>query len=123
MVITIPKLKLGIFVCFFIPLPPFGNLSQIFPFFFSDASPYLSVMQPYLRSDKLSTEIKKLLFKLRTRMFPIKSNFSSLYKNSLLCSLCKSVKFEDIFNNEQKQEKVTKVFKQISDIYERNRKK
>ena len=50
---------------------------------------YSSVMQPYLRSNKLSTEIEKFLFKLRTRMFRIKLNFSSLYKNSSLCSLCK----------------------------------
>ena len=83
-------------------------------------------------------------------MFPIKSNFSSLHKNNLFCSLCKEassteneehllecpflrnnailredikcVKFEDIFRNEQKQGKVAKVFKQILDIYERNKK-
>ena len=41
-VITIPKLKLGIFVCFLLPPLPFGNLSQIFPFFFSDGSPQSS---------------------------------------------------------------------------------
>ena len=79
-------------------------------------------------------------------MFPIKSNFSSLHKHDLACSLCKdsstteneqhllkcpiltsndtlnedmkNVKFEDIFSNEEQQEKVAKVFKQISQIYD-----
>ena len=43
---------------------------------------YSSEMQPYLRSNKLPTEIKKLLFILRSKMFPIKSNFSSLHKKT-----------------------------------------
>ena len=40
-VFKIPKLKLGHFCVFFYPPPPIGTLSQIFSFFFSDASPKL----------------------------------------------------------------------------------
>ena len=91
------------------------------------------------------------MFKLRSKMFPIKANFRSLYKNNPNCSLrkdpttteneqhllvcpiitnnmnlredIKSAKFEDIFSNEHKQEKIAKVLKQISEIYERKKRK
>ena len=63
----------------------------------------------------------------------ILSNFKLIYflkpiavkllrNNVILREDTKSVKFEDIFSNEQKREKVAKVFKQILDIYERNKK-
>ena len=42
----------------------------------------------YLSTDKLSTSEKQLLFKLRTRMIPVKGNFSSMYKDDLSCRLC-----------------------------------
>ena len=42
----------------------------------------------YLSTDKLSISEKQLLFKLRTRMIPVKGNFSSMYKDDLSCHLC-----------------------------------
>ena len=45
-----------------------------------------------------------------------------LRNNAILREDIKCVKFEDIFRNEQKQGKVAKVFKQILNIYERNKK-
>ena len=45
-------------------------------------------LKEYLLTDKLSTSEKQLLFKLRTRMIPVKGNFSSMYKDDLSCHLC-----------------------------------
>ena len=42
----------------------------------------------YLSTDKLSISEKQLLFKLRTRMIPVKGNFSSMYKDDMSCRLC-----------------------------------
>ena len=92
-------------------------------------------MQTYLTSEKLSTEEKQLLFRLRTRTFDCRSNYKNLYKSDLLCPLCKSedsqehllncdgitegidiekVKYLDIFDSYQKQETAAKVFLKIS---------
>ena len=103
-------------------------------------------MQPYLTSD-MSTSQKKMLFKLRSKMLNIKANFSSMHKNSMWCSLCKdkntreteehllncpvltnhpkleddiqSVKYQDVFNNLEKQKNAVNVFKNIMDIFEK----
>ena len=103
-------------------------------------------MQPYLTSD-MSTSHKKKLFKLRSKMLNIKSNFSSMHKNSMWCSLCKdkntreteehllncpvlvnhpnlkddiqSVKYQDVFSNIEKQKNAVFVFKKIMDIFEK----
>ena len=45
-------------------------------------------LKEYLSTDKLSTTEKQLLFKLRTRMIPVKGNFSSMYKEDMSCRLC-----------------------------------
>ena len=44
--------------------------------------------QSYLKSKKFSNERKNLLFKLRTRMVEVKSNFRSLYEGNAMCRLC-----------------------------------
>ena len=108
-------------------------------------------MQPYLISSDLSTQNKQILFKLRSKMLKIKSNYSSMYRNNMQCSLCEqvgtieneehllvcsrltdhpslkddigTVQYSDVFSsNGQKQQLATKVFKQIMYIYDRNRK-
>ena len=53
-------------------------------------------MKDYLKTNKLSTQEKQLLFNLRTRMIHVKCNYGSSY-SSLLCSLCDT-------NSEESQE-------------------
>ena len=48
-------------------------------------------MRDYLATDQLNTEEKKLLFKLRISMIPLKGNFSNAHKNNIQCDLCKDV--------------------------------
>ena len=105
-------------------------------------------MQKYLTSPNLTLSDKKFLFKLRSKMLRIKGNFSSIYRGNLTCSLClddqseeneshllscleiikllgrnvKNVKYEDVFKDQVKQKKAVSVFRQIMDIYEKNRK-
>ena len=50
-----------------------------------------SVMKEYLKTDQLSLKEKQLLFKLRVRMTPNKTNFPKKYKDNVSCSLCKKV--------------------------------
>ena len=45
--------------------------------------------QEYLESEELTTAEKKLLFRLRSRMVDIKSNFKAKFKDDLLCTFCK----------------------------------
>ena len=45
-------------------------------------------LKEYLTTNRLSTSEKQLLFKLRTRMIPVKCNFPSMYKDNLFCQLC-----------------------------------
>ena len=45
-------------------------------------------MKEYLKTDKLSLKEKQLLFKLKVRMTPNKTNFKSKYGNDLSCTLC-----------------------------------
>ena len=45
-------------------------------------------LKEYLTTDRLSTQEKQLLFKLRTHMIPVKGNFSSMYKDDMSCRLC-----------------------------------
>ena len=47
-------------------------------------------LKEYLQTNRLSTSEKQLLFKLRTRMIPVKCNFPSMYKDDLSCRLCNS---------------------------------
>ena len=48
-------------------------------------------MQSYLKSNIFYLEESKMLFKLRSRMLNVKSNFSSMYKDNMNCRLCKKV--------------------------------
>ena len=45
---------------------------------------------PYLENQSINQREAKLLFKLRTRMYQVKSNYKGLYINNLTCDLCKS---------------------------------
>ena len=92
--------------------------------------------QEYLESEELTTAEKKLLFRLRSRMVDIKSNFKAKFKDDLLCTFCKkkeetqrhlmecetvqneldldnSVKADDIFKDIKHQIKAVKVWKKI----------
>ena len=44
----------------------------------------------YILDPQLNKKEVRLLFKLRTRMYNVKANFSSMYNFNLLCDLCKS---------------------------------
>ena len=48
------QIEIGNFRLIFLPPPPFGDFSQIFPFFFSDGSPYRIRM--YLQQDPRGTD-------------------------------------------------------------------
>ena len=102
-------------------------------------------MQEYLGSDNLTTEQKKMLFKMRIRMCPNKTNFKSMYQPDLSCSLCeetsstesehhllccpflmkipelgeemKNIKYEDIFKDIKKQKRAVDVWITIFNIY------
>ena len=45
-------------------------------------------MQEYLKTEGLTIKKKQMLFKMRNRMFPNKTNFSNLFKGYVSCSLC-----------------------------------
>ena len=107
-------------------------------------------MQPYLTSPNLTLTDKKFLFKMRSKMLRIKSNFSSIYKNDLSCSICldkqteeneihllccpivkqdqeieneiQNVKYEDAFSNISKQKRAVRVFRRIMEIIEKQKK-
>ena len=51
-------------------------------------------IQQYLSSSKFTIKEKQLLFKLRTRMFDAKANFSSMYVNNDKCNFCESDKIQ-----------------------------
>ena len=103
-------------------------------------------IKDYLTTDQLSTKEKKLLFKLRSRTTPNKTNYKMKYINDLSCSLCEdkateeseihflecqflvnvpqlgqelhTIKYEDIFGNLSYQIKAMKVWTKIFKIYE-----
>ena len=47
-------------------------------------------MQPYLKSQLFFQQDAKTLFRLRSNMFNVKRNFSSLYSTNLNCILCQA---------------------------------
>ena len=103
---------------------------------------HLKTPQEYITNALFSNEEVSLLFGLRSRMFQVKRNFSTQYKNNLACALgctveetqshlldCtyiidnmedKSVLAEceylDLFKNGDDQIKITKIFLEISKI-------
>ena len=57
---------------------------------------YVLKMQPYLKSNLVNTTQAKQLFRFRTRMSNVKSNFKSMYsKIGLLCPLPGCLEIED----------------------------
>ena len=96
-------------------------------------------LQNYLISENLSTELKRLLFSLRTRSILVKTNYRNRYKFNMFCSLCNDKteeeselhllrcsstvaeigdighsKYEDIFSHDvSKQAKITIIFSKI----------
>ena len=42
----------------------------------------------YMFDKRFSPELSQLVFKLRTRMYGVKSNFRNQYKEDMLCPLC-----------------------------------
>ena len=46
------------------------------------------MLDPYLVSNSLTTEEKQTLFKLKTRIIDVKSNFKFLYGQDLTCRFC-----------------------------------
>ena len=111
----------------------------------NSASQNKRTMQEYLKSEKLSTKQKQLLFKLRSSVTPNKANFRQMYENDLSCILCKdpntvenlqhlrecpylvgqhkladqlkSIKCEDIFGQLSEQIKAVQVWGKVFKIY------
>ena len=101
-----------------------------------------STMKEYLSTDQLTVAQKQLLFKLRSRVTPNKSNYKNKYKNDMSCTLCKdnqteenlshllccpfltqlvtdinTIQCQDIFGNLGQQVKAVKNFEKIFKIY------
>ena len=55
-------------------------------------------IQGYLKTHKLSTEMKKLLFSLRCREYDLKVNYKSMYENNMQCRICEE---EDSIEDER----------------------
>lgn len=62
------------------------TMSKIKPLQYSDL-----ILQPYLTSDTINLRLKKLLFKLRTRMVPVGWNFGQ----KVICQVCQLPDSED----------------------------
>ena len=97
-------------------------------------------MQEYLTTDKITLAQKQILFNLRTRMIPVRSNYKNQYPGNLNCTLCdtnseesqehliqcpallervdvdSSVKYMDIFDTLEKQVKAVKYISEILKI-------
>ena len=95
------------------------------------------ILDTYLASNSISTEEKQILFKLRTRMIDVKSNFRTQYGQDLACRFCpeeetqshllickelidnldtSSIEYEDIFKDVKKQESIARLYTQILKI-------
>ena len=48
------------------------------------------VRQKHLDDPRFSVSDIQLLFKIRTRMLPVKTNFPALWKKHVACRMCKS---------------------------------
>ena len=97
-------------------------------------------MKDYLRSNKISTDEKRLLFSMRCRVNEIKCNYRTKYENNMSCTLCSSnteesevhllqcgaivsepevknlisdVEYSDIFSDVQKQIRAAKLWTRI----------
>ena len=91
--------------------------------------------EPYLTSTNLSTDEKQTLFKFRTRMVEVKTNFKTKYWPNLTCFFCpqedsqshlldcqfltqgldtSGIKYENIFQDIKQQEKIARLLKRLS---------
>ena len=103
-------------------------------------------MQEYLTTELLSKREKQLLFRLRSRTTPNKTNYKAKYLNNLSCTLCEipdleeseshllccdyltsipelaqellTIQYEDIYKSLPSQIKAVKVWSKIFKIYE-----
>ena len=96
------------------------------------------VREKYLDDPRFSVSDIQLLFKLRTKMLPVKTNFPTMWKKDVACRLCKScvqvesqehlllcpelrkyvdvedgVKYRDIFDHSDKQFKTVKIYRKL----------
>ena len=106
-----------------------------------------STMKGYLMTEELTTREKQLLFKLRSRVTPNKTNYRKKYEHDLSCTLCRdpnteeseshllscpflvnkpqlgsvmqTVQYEDIYKNLTLQVKAVKVWTKIFKIYDK----
>ena len=90
--------------------------------------------EKYLFSSSISIEEKQVLFKFRTRMVEVKSNFKNQYGPNLTCNFCQNedtqshlllckvltdgidtsgVQYDHIFSDVNKQEKIAKILNKI----------
>ena len=89
----------------------------------------------YLKDRRFTKEDCQLLFALKTKMVDCKSNFSHLYEENMTCRICNDidsyededhllvcttlnseeydVRYSDVYQNVDKQYKVTQVFKKV----------
>ena len=54
-----------------------------------------STMKGYLMTEELTTREKQLLFKLRSRVTPNKTNYRKKYEHDLSCTLCRDPNTEE----------------------------
>ena len=100
-------------------------------------------MKQYLKTNKMSTDEKLVLFSMRCRMNELKCNYRMKNSNNLKCALCKQnfeeseshllqyselisepelvneipkIKYSDIFGNLEEQIKAVKIWKNIFKI-------
>ena len=92
-------------------------------------------MKEYLKTDKLNTEEKILLFQLRTYTFDCKANYPYKFGDNLSCQLCNQkdeqqhllkclpttsginlsdIKYENLFGTAEEQINIAKVFKKVT---------
>jgi hypothetical protein len=91
-----------------------------------------SKRQPYLKGNMFNKSDCQLLFKLRSKMLDVKTNFSNLYNKGLTCRTCKedgvveneshllqckiedqNVEFEFVFKDVDKQRSALQAFKSV----------
>ena len=93
-------------------------------------------MKEYLKTDKLNTEEKILLFQLRTYTFDCKANYPYKFGDNLSCQLCNQedeqrhllkclpttsginlsdIKYENLFGTAEEQINIAKVFKKVTE--------
>ena len=95
--------------------------------------------EDYLKDHRFSKTEIQLLFQLRTRMFPVKTNFRNKYKLDLSCEFCRvgksdqehqlscpvimkflpeveksKVRYQDLFGSAEKQLKFVKIYTKVS---------